>query len=71
MIGDDDLAFVEGGEGGAVAESELMKCLDCGQEWHGEHDHFGVVDVAEKFLELEHGGDDKKLLALDNGASFG
>lgn len=43
---------MESQNGGGVSESEFMDGFKDGQERGGEHDHFGIVDGTEDFLEL-------------------
>lgn len=48
---------MESEDGGRIGESELMESFDDGEERLREHDHAWIVNGAEDFLELSHGGD--------------
>ena len=71
LVGGDDLALVEGAEGDGVAEGELVEGFQGGDEGLREHNHTGVVDSAQEFLELEQGGDDDEVVTVEPVAGFG
>ena len=71
LVGGDDLALVEGTEGDGVAEGELVEGFQGGDERLREHNHTGVIDGAQEFLELEQGGDDDEVVAVEPVAGFG
>ena len=71
LVGGDDLALVEGAEGDGVAEGELVEGFEGGDEGLGKHNHAGVVDGAEEFLELEEGGDDDEAVAGEPRGGLG
>ena len=53
LVSGDDLALVEGAEGDGVAEGEFVEGFQSRDEGLREHNHTGVVDGAQEFLELE------------------
>ena len=70
LVSGDYLTLVEGAEGDGVAEGELVEGLQGGDEGLREHNHTGVVDGAQEFLELKQGGDDDKAVVVEPVVGF-
>lgn len=59
-------------DGGGIGEGELVEGFDDRKEGLREHDHAGIIDGAEDFLELRHGSDEEKAgMFQEFGGAFG
>lgn len=60
-VRDDDLILVKSENSSGVRKGEFVEGFDDGDERLREHNHARVIDCAEDFLELRHGGDEEKV----------
>ena len=56
------MAFVESNDGCGIRKSEFVESLDDWKKWHGKENHFGIIEGAEKFLELDCWTEDENIV---------
>lgn len=66
VVRDQNFAFMKSDNSTGVTKGEFVENFDKLEERHRENDHFGVVEGAEKFLELGERGDVESVGLLDD-----
>lgn len=56
------MAFVEGNDSCRIRKGEFVESFDDREKWHGEENHFRIIESAEKFLELDCWTEDENIV---------